>query len=517
MRKKINKIYLVLLVVAFFITGCDKTNLNMDDIRDIETSQTNDGKDDGYFIATLIPGFTNSDAESRTPIKCESTAIQSLLCIIYQQNSDGQYVYYTEKEVIDFQGSSYSLIKWPLEQQITFSLPNGNYKAVFVGNIDNDLFEGQNENALLTNYKAAYDEARLNMPENGPAAFNDYNMFYLATADFSNENKNPYIILQRIVTNTIIGRDFVDTNKALKMLVENIVKEIEESQLTTEVVKGLLHSAILDKVSTETGLDTLLGQVTGITDRIVNLILSDIVTYLHNLLLDKVLEQLETALGGESGLVNLGYLLNPWTHAGSLNITFEQLPKSINLDRQSMSYYRNIIRNNISTIHDRNNNAFSSFVALSGTQIISKIEINADGLLSPILNKIDEALLNSLLINIEVPLNYTTGSNLQYNTRYELVDLMLKDYSSSEDSPLKLSIDLSRIIKVREFVEALIGDNIISGLIGALTDDLVQPLINALNAVVLALDIKLPGLGIDNIQLSGSWDATYVSDGTIAR
>ena len=63
----------------------------------------------------------------------------------------------------------------------------------------------------------------------------------------------------------------------------------------------------------------------------------------------------------------------------------------------------------------------------------------------------------------------------------------------------------------------LMGYNILSGIVGGLTNQLLQPLLDALNNVVIKpLNIRLPGLNLNNIQLEGSWDATYVSDGTIA-
>ena len=61
------------------------------------------------------------------------------------------------------------------------------------------------------------------------------------------------------------------------------------------------------------------------------------------------------------------------------------------------------------------------------------------------------------------------------------------------------------------------GYNILSGIVGGLTNQLLQPLLNALNTVVIKpLNIRLPGLNLNNIELQGTWDATHVSDGTIA-
>ena len=109
-------------------------------------------------------------------------------------------------------------------------------------------------------------------------------------------------------------------------------------------------------------------------------------------------------------------------------------------------------------------------------------------------------------------------SNLQYSTTFELLNLTLSDFSEDKTGePLELNIKLNDIVNLEEVVKQLLGDNILSGIVGGLTNHLLQPLLDALNNVVIKnLDIRLPGLNLNNIQLEGSWDATYVSDGTIA-
>lgn len=109
-------------------------------------------------------------------------------------------------------------------------------------------------------------------------------------------------------------------------------------------------------------------------------------------------------------------------------------------------------------------------------------------------------------------------SNLQYSTTFELLNLTLSDFSEDHTGePLELNIVLNDIVNLEEVVKQLLGDNILSGIVGGLTNQLLQPLLDALNNVVIKpLNIRLPGLNLNNIQLEGSWDATYVSDGTIA-
>ena len=134
------------------------------------------------------------------------------------------------------------------------------------------------------------------------------------------------------------------------------------------------------------------------------------------------------------------------------------------------------------------------------------------------MEKLDEQALNGLLVDIHKPLGYQMQSNLQYSTTFELLNLTLSDFSEEPTGkPLELNIKLNDIVNLEEVVKQLLGDNILSGIVGGLTNQLLQPLLNALNNVVIKpLNIRLPGLNLNNIQLEGSWDATYVSDGTIA-
>ena len=134
------------------------------------------------------------------------------------------------------------------------------------------------------------------------------------------------------------------------------------------------------------------------------------------------------------------------------------------------------------------------------------------------MDKLDEKVINGLLINIHTPLKYNMESNLQYTTDYELLDVMLRDYSTSAESQsVSVSVQLNDIANLSEIVKEILGDGLISGIVGGVTDHLLQPVLDVLlKSTVEFLDIKLPDLGLGNIRLSGTWDATHVSDGTIA-
>lgn len=141
------------------------------------------------------------------------------------------------------------------------------------------------------------------MPEMGPKGFNQYNMLYLCTVDFSPANPSPSVLMQRLVSDNVYGRDMIDDNKAVSMLVDNIVKQIRDNNLTTDIVKGLLRSSLLEALSNATGLDVIAGSLTTVVDRLVNMILGDVVEALNEMLLQEVTKRLEAALKEKAGQI----------------------------------------------------------------------------------------------------------------------------------------------------------------------------------------------------------------------
>ncbi len=515
-------------LATFTLTACnnDETEWQPNSPTQEETEA---GVPAGHFRATFFPQQAQTGGNSRAVVQGSSEQIQSLVCLIYQKQADGTYLYNTEQSVITYTGTAGENItpqtyQWPLQQSVSFTLPKGDYKAVFVGNVDKNLFAEQNDNAILTDYQGDMANARINMPEKGPLGFNQYNMYYLCVVDFSQANPSPNVLMQRIMANNVYGRNMVDTNNAIPMLVNNLVKEIRQNDLTTDVVKALLHSSLLNALSKATGLDAIAGGLTHVVDRLVNLLLGDVVEKLNEVLLKEVTNRLTAALKGEANpetnLAGLNYILNPWTTAKAVNVTYKSFPKSIDFNRNCRSYYPETNWENIPITHNNNLGTFS-VIGLCGQAQLKEINVSQTEsyteLLAPILNKVDQTALNGLLVNIHVPLQYTQQSNLQYKTTYELVNLTLsdfKDYPNGE--PLKLRLNIKDVVNVEELVKKLLGDNILTNIVGGLTDKLLQPLVDALNTVVIEkLDIHLPGLNLSNIVVNGSWDATHVSDGTI--
>lgn len=548
------KIWITLLCCSAMLTmpmltACDN-ELEITAEEGLNNEATDSQVPEGYFRATFFPQPAGTTS-TRAIVNGESEQIQSLVCLIYRKKTDDAqneyYEYVDSKPVITYQGTEATAgnitpqtYVWPLKESISFTLPNGEYKAVFVGNADRKLFEGQGkENEILTNIRGNMDQARINMPDKGPLAFNDYNMFYLCTVDFNALNPSPAVLMQRVVSNNVFSRKAIDANAAVSTLAQNLVNQIRANDLTTEVVQGILHTALLDALSNATGLDIIAGGLTKVVDRLVNLLLGDVVEALNDHLLQELTKRLENSLKGTGGvkkdLLGLSYILNPWSTAKAVDVKYASLPKSIDFNRNCRSLYNKTTFSNIPIKHTMGQHndtldAHFSLVTLCGPSRLLEINLNENSkgytqLLAPILNQLDAQILNGLLVNIHVPLNYAQQSNLQYSTCYELVNLTLNNFNQMPTDPadpnyvppVSLNLSLKDIVDIKNLVNRLLGDNILSHIIGGLTDALIDPLVAALDKVVIQkLDIKLPGLGLNNIVVGGTWDATYVSDGTVA-
>ena len=530
--KRYLKTWIISIAAVMSFSACQQQDEWKDEL------EKNALPEDGYFTASFFADTQHPQA--RAAISGHSERIQSLLCLIYKKEYDGSYSFYKEQNVINYDGTEgnidHQTHQWPLTKPVTFTLPNGDYKAVFVGNIDPKLFLEQQSSTgnglepILTGYKDGFNAARIHMPQKGPLAFNEYNMFYLCTVDFNQNNPKPYVLLQRIVCNNVYTREAIQTNAAVNTLVNNIVNQIRENQLTTDIVKGVLHISLLEALKADKLLEPILGSLTTVADHLVNGLLGDIVTLLNETLLQELTKRLQESLSGHNGgqgLLGLSYLLNPWTTADNANLTYHSMTESVNFNREACTAYQaNIEWKNI-PIHakkpgdTKDSTRYITLTCLNGTEQISQINVGNNGtypeLLRPILNGLDDKVINGLLVNIHTPLKYTMESNLQYSTTYELLDLKLKDSTTSAQDTVHIALQLNKITNLREIVKGLLGDGLISGIIGSLVGDLVDPILDVvLNHTVKFVGIKLPNLGIGNIQLRGMWDATHVSNGTIA-
>lgn len=545
----------MLLCVSFAFTGCEKEAF-VD-----ETIENGNGQGaanetevpEGYFVANLMP--TTCDF-SRALVNGESTAVQSLRFLLFkkQTDDDGQekYVYYKPDNadesfgiVFEATNQGSGLVNqnynWPLagyENRLKVTLPVGDYRVVFLGNMMESQFTGQDENSDIVYLSdGEYDNVRINLPSNGPQAFypmtNDgvyQNAFYMGAADFNINNPSPKIVLQRLVSQSTFSRDLIDTNDAVGMLVQSIVDQIKDGQLSTDIVKGVLRTNLTNILEPLLG-DSLLYPLTTVVDRLVNILLGDLVNALHEAVLTQVTELVNNELLSDQKNKGALYsILNPWSPVGSIDANVA-LAKSIDLNRRVKSYSDPLSIKNITIKEDNDKAPNFTITSLNGPFTLIEAKVNdteANGLdgaikvLRPAVSDIDDALLAGLLINIETSLAYTQESNQRYTTKYDLLNLKLTD-SSPQDKGETINIEtaLSEVLDADKLTTAILGDGILSGVLSGLVggvDGLVNSLLGHLRSSLLEnLDLRLPNIAIGNISLDGRWDVTRQDDNTIVE
>lgn len=552
MKMKYNRWLLMLMCASFAFTGCEKEDLPENGTEQGAGNETE--VPEGYFVANLMP--TTYDL-SRGLVNGGSTAIQSLRFLIFKKGTDDdgneKYMYYEPENAdesfgIVFEAENQSgfvnqTYTWPLQNtavngKLTVTLPVGDYRVVFLGNMMTNQFTDQADNSEIVYIgNGEYDNVRINLPSAGPQAFypaltttNDVyqNAFYMGSADFNINNPSPKIVLQRLLSQNCFSRDLIDTNDAVCMLVQSIVDQIKDGQLSTDIVKGVLRTNLTKILEPLLG-DSLLYPLTTVVDRLVNILLGDLVNALHEAVLTQVTDLVENELFAEGNKDALYSILNPWSTVGSIDAKVA-LAKSIDLNRRVKSYYNDPLL--IDNIDVENKDKAPNFTITSLNGPFTLIEANVDdtksnrlnnaiGILRPGGQQIDDALLAGLLINIKTSLAYTQESNQRYTTKYDLLNLKLTDSSPQDNGEtIDVSTELSTILNSEKLTKAILGDGILSGILTGVTvivDDLVKGLLGEESETSLLnnLDLRLPNIAIGNISLDGRWDVTRQDDNTI--
>lgn len=550
MKMKYNRWLLMLMCASFAFTGCEKEDLPENGTEQGTGNETE--VPEGYFVANLMP--TTYDL-SRALVKGESTAVQSLRFLIFKKEKDDagneKYMYYNPNNDasfgIVFEATNQSgLVNqthiWPLNGsdyngKLTVTLPVGDYRVVFLGNMMTDQFTCQEETSDIVYIgNGEYDNVRINLPSAGPQAFYPsltdgsvyQNAFYMGSADFNINNPSPKIVLQRLLSQSCFSRDLIDTNEAVDMLVQSIVDQIKDGQLSTDIVKGVLRTNLTEILEPLLG-DSLLYPLTTVVDRLVNILLGDLVNALHKAVLEQVTVLVKKELLAESNKDKLYSILNPWSTVGSIDATVA-LAKSIDLNRRVKSYHNApLLLEDIPVVKDEKGVQNFTITSLNGPFTLieanvddtkSNILNNAIGILRPGVQQIDDALLAGLLINIKTSLAYTQESNQRYTTKYDLLNLKLTDSSPEKDGEtINVSTALSTVLDSEKLTQAILGDGILSGILSGLVggvDKLVNTILgNGETSLLENLDLRLPNIAIGNISLDGRWDVTRQDDNTI--
>lgn len=551
MKMKYNRWLLMLMCASFAFTGCEK--------EDLPENGTEQGTGDdtkvpeGYFVANLMP--TTYDL-SRGLVTGESTAIQSLRFLIFKKETDDdgkeKYMYYNPNNDASFgivfeaenqSGLVNQTHTWPLDGRdyngkLTVTLPVGDYRVVFLGNMMTDQFTYKEETSDIVYIgNGEYDNVRINLPSAGPQAFfyptltggSVYqNAFYMGSADFNINKPSPKIVLQRLLSQSCFSRDLIDTNEAVGMLVQSIVDQIKDGQLSTDIVKGVLRTNLTKILEPLLG-DILLYPLTTVVDRLVNILLGDLVNALHKAVLEQVTVLVNNELkSGSENEAALYKILNPWSKARNIDAKVA-LVKSIDLNRRVKSYYNDPLLIDDIAVENKDKAPNFTITSLNGPFTLIEANVNytepkdlidAIGILRPTVTSIDDALLAGLLINIKTSLAYTQESNQRYTTKYDLLNLKLTDSSPEKDGEtINVSTALSTVLDSEKLTQAILGDGTLFGILSGLVvgvDDLVNAILgNEETSLLENLDLRLPNIAIENISLDGRWDVTRRDDNTI--
>lgn len=528
-----------LAMASLVFSGCEK-----DDALDANRSETvnensSDTVKDGYFTATLIPGIGNG-MHSRAAIDVTSDRIQTLRFMLFKKGDDEVYTRFTDypeynnediENVIKYTDNANQDWKWPLTKSVQLNLPVGDYKVVFFGNMDKQQFVSQGSEEIIQLNSGRFEDVRINMPKGGPLAFlptlnsgnEQYqNLFYLATADFNQNNPNPQILLQRLVTQSTFSRDFIDTNDAVGKLAQSIVDQVNDEQLLSDIVEGVLRNELTSALTGKlTGLtDLLLGDV---VDVLVNALLGDILTLVNDALLQQVTTTLNGILVSNESNDPLYTLLNPWSQLEKVDASMD-IVTSIDLNRVPRSIEQNKLLEGISLNKSNNKAPYFTVTLLNGTyklnsaRVTDKTDKNDQTVLRSALGALDNSLLAGLFINLCTPISYETGNNLQYRTNYDFLRLKLYDETLNTSQKITVEVEnLETILNINEIVNSLLGDGILGNLVDIATNDLAQPILDSITALLKeGIGISLPNLELGNITLEGRWGMTEVSDGTVA-
>lgn len=527
-----------LAMVSLVFSGCEK-----DDALDANRSETvnensSDTVKDGYFTATLIPGIGNG-MHSRTTVTGTSNQIQTLRFMLFKKGDDGVYTRFKDypeynngdiENIIEYTSNANQIYEWPLTQSVQLSLPVGDYKVVFFGNMDMQQFDGQNSEEIIQLNSGRFEDVRINMPVKGPLEFlptlnsgnEQYqNLFYLATADFNQTNPNPQILLQRLVTQSSFSRDLIKTEDAVGQLVQSIVDQVNDEQLLSDIVEGVLRNELTGALTGNlTGLtDLLLGDV---VDALVNVLLGDILTLVNDALLQQVTDLLNESLLASGTGSPLYTLLNPWSQLTKVNASMD-IVTSIDLNRVPCKIETKEI-NNILLTKPEGAAPYFTVTLLNGTYKLNSARVTDDEqtLLRKTIGALDYSLLAGLFINLCTPISYETENNLQYRTNYDLLRLKLVDdtYSQTENITVSLN-NLEKIINLEGLTNSLLGHGLLGNLTKDVIEKIVQPVVDRLlgdesSLLNNGIGIKLPNLALGNITLEGRWGMTKVSDGTVA-
>lgn len=501
------KYILLLTGLVLFGFGCSKESSSDDMVVDGELPQESADRksiSEGHFEVVFA-------SDTKAAVTGPDARIQDVKYLLFK--STGEFV--KERRIV---APANGVQTWPL-LTVRDTLPKGAYQAVFVGNAEKTLFPYAtslapvNYNDVLTGYQNGYSLGRIVLP---PAEFASNTEYYMANVTFSNASPNPTILLQRIISQLKLHRNFVDAQTALNKLVNNIVTQVGYRNLIRAQVSNILPGLIFDELDLGSELLNdltygLLGGLDAVVNALVAALIEPVTEALYQQLLQQLTNQIGIALTGnadQSGLLAfLGVLLNPWatSQADAAIVTINDFPKSVDFNLQVQERFTGLHKFKFkftgTTVYNEKDIPVKGF---SGLYDVRKINVVKQGILAGVVidNLVDGPwLLNGTFIDVNDPITHTLQTNYRYKSDYSLLDIGLKSYTTQTDGPhsLTLTVLLSTVPNL---------DGIIKGLpiFGPILNTTINTLIiQPLGTIIVSVPVNIPLLGIDNLTISGGW------------
>lgn len=505
------------LFSLLLLSGCNKDEFEHETLPSQPQLPTEENPDipdipEGYFIVDFSPSTSN---RTKAAVSGSDPRVQYLRYIIYK--NDGTYV----KEKLVWQPAN-GIPSWPMAS-FRDTLPQGNYNAIFLANVEKILFPYQTSagsppsyNDVLLDYQVNSANAQIILPA---TAFSNTTEYYWANVSFSNQSPSPSVILQRIIGQLTIHRNFVDAQQALNQLVNNIVTNIGYKNIIRNQVQAILPnllSGVLDKGLLGNVIYSTVGGLNGAVNLLTSNLVEPVTTALYNLLLQELVNNLGQTLTGNPSATNqdllniLAVLLNPWEQpdAHTAIVTMKNFPKTTDFNLNVTGTFTGSHNFRYDLVTDPVYNQKCIYIkGFTGLFNIQRINVIKQGLISGLVfdGIIDSPLLlDGAFVDITDSLRYNDLPNVRYKADYAFLDLKLKSYTQQTDGPhsLTLSIKLGSIPGI---------DDIFTGipLLGPILNLAANGLLAPLKNITVSVGINLPLLGISNLALSGGWQTPY--------
>ena len=536
---------------VMMLSGCSQDDLLMEESNDKNTL-ANEG---GTFTATFVPNMY--EPMSRAAVQTTSTAVQSLKYLIYKENENGDYLYFTEGDLFGFDENvnetANESIKWPYTDKIQVELPGGNYKVAFVANTNPKLFGAECNELLTYDKEGSWGQVRLNMPD---IPFGDNNMFYMDAVEVSTGSPTAQVWLERVVCKVQLWRETVasDNGQILTLLLENVLDHLGGEDPVTDLIGGQVGDALKHVFD---NLLVLPGINQGVVPALEEILLEPLTKGLSEALRPFVVDALAPLLDNTLKMNNKGALLqeltNPWAIAehGAV-VTFTHVPNALSLDGKVASFYPEGTQYKYDLKED-GNFRYIDVTGLADSEnawTIGRVDILKKSLVGGlVLDHLVESewiLDGSIIDTNKEGLTYGFGPNYKYKSVYGLATLNVDEsvYTEGEGSEnLTATVVIGDVLNLNDVLMGIIegvqsseekpsgglleilgplGDilggildgglgtvgNILNKLLSSIgLDTLLEHLVNGLEniPIKITLPINVNALGINTLEVTGTW------------